>query len=83
MMQKVRGIISAFLGFTGLFHFSFSVPLRYFLYRSTGPFLSHILRGKNGLFNINISVFRGINKGLLFLFRGASCWASGRPDLHG
>ena len=24
MMQKVRELISAFLGFTGLFHFSFS-----------------------------------------------------------
>jgi len=38
MMQKVRGKISAFLGFTGLFHFSFSVPLRYFLYCSSGFF---------------------------------------------
>ena len=37
-MQKVRGRISAFLGFTGLFHFSFSVPLRYFLYRSNSSF---------------------------------------------
>lgn len=30
MMQKVRGLVSAFLCFNNLFHFSFSVPLRYF-----------------------------------------------------
>lgn len=32
MMQKVRGLISALLCFNDLFHFSFSVPLRYFIY---------------------------------------------------
>ena len=32
MMQKVRGLVSALWGFNDLFHFSFSVPLRYFFY---------------------------------------------------
>lgn len=32
---------------------------------------------------IHTSVFGGINIGLLFLGFGASCWASGRSDLHG
>lgn len=38
MMQKVRGLISAFLGFNGLFHLSFSFPLRYFFYGSENAF---------------------------------------------
>lgn len=50
MMQKVQVRISASSGFTGLFHFSFSVPLRYFLCCSVVPFLSPILGGKNDLF---------------------------------
>uniref|UniRef100_A0A0E9VHX4 Uncharacterized protein n=1 Tax=Anguilla anguilla TaxID=7936 RepID=A0A0E9VHX4_ANGAN len=32
MMQKVRVLVSAFFCFMGLFHFSFSFPLRYFFY---------------------------------------------------
>lgn len=71
MMQKVRVLISAFLGFTGLFHFSFSIPLRYFLYSAVVPFLSPVLGGKNGLFGV-LSVLGGINEGLLFLVRVAS-----------
>lgn len=49
MMQKVQGLIFAFLNFTELFHFSFSVPLRYYFYCSGVPVLSLVLRGKNGL----------------------------------
>ena len=50
MMQKVQGYISAFFGLLDLFQFSFSVPLRYFLYSSIDLFLSPILEGENGLF---------------------------------
>uniref|UniRef100_A0A0E9UNU2 Uncharacterized protein n=1 Tax=Anguilla anguilla TaxID=7936 RepID=A0A0E9UNU2_ANGAN len=32
MMQKVRVLVSAFFVLYGLFHFSFSFPLRYFFY---------------------------------------------------
>ena len=79
MMQKVRGEISAFLGLTGLFHFSFSVPLRYFLYRSIVPFLSPILRGKNGLVWGGGGVLGGINIGVLFLWGGLAGWRQGNP----
>lgn len=64
MMQKVRGLISACLYLTGLFHFFFSVPLRYFFYSSNVPFLSPILGGKNGLF-FRLSILRGINSFML------------------
>lgn len=58
MMQKVRGLVSAFYGFTGLFHISFSVPSRYFcLLLPWVPFLSPILRGKNGLVRLNYVYF--------------------------
>lgn len=82
MMQKVRGCVSAFLGFTGLFHFSFSFPLRYFLYRAWLLFRRPYLGGKMVCFGLS-SVLGGMDGVVLVLLGWASCWASGRPDLHG
>ncbi len=74
MMQKVRDLISAFMGLTELFHFSFSVPLRYFFCHSWCPFLSPILRGENGLFMVLFRSFGVIYMGLLFLGFGLAVW---------
>lgn len=79
MMQKVRGLISAFLYFTGLFHYSFSVPLRYFFYSSVCPFLSPVLRWKNDLVSVFGCVFGVIYGDFLVLWGGASCSAQGDP----
>jgi len=49
MMQKVRGLISAFIYFSALFQLSFSFPLRYFVYGFIGPFLSPVLGWSNDL----------------------------------
>lgn len=79
MMQKVRVLVSAFLCFTGLFHFSFSVPLRYFVYSSVVPFPSPVLRWKNDLINQLGCVSGGIYGDFLVLFGWASCLAQGDP----
>ena len=65
MMQKVRALSSASLSFTGLFHLSFSFPLRYFFYCSKFPFLSPGLRGENGLATWVFRALGVMNGGLL------------------
>lgn len=70
MMQKVRGRVSAFLGLYWVFHFSFSVPLRYCLCCSIGPFPSSVLGRKNGLVILDVEVFGFIDSCLLFFIGG-------------
>lgn len=73
-MQKVRGLISAFLDFTELFHFSFSFPLRYFLYRAEMfLFCRPYLGGKMVCLN-GFSDWGVIGRNVLVLNEWASCF---------
>jgi len=67
MMQKVRGVISAFLGFTCLFHLVFQHSLAVLSLSLHVLFLSPILKGENDLFVETIRVFGFSYCVLLFL----------------